>query len=275
MMIASRFAACQAIGGAGRLGRSVELGELLAGQTAFVTGAARGLGLAVAQRFAAEGAVGLRGDLEAALGGAPDVEGFALRPCDVTDEGSVRAAMAAAAERFGRLDCVVANAGIVPPWRESEALDIAEIERVLAVNAAGVAATIKQAVPFLKERGGTIVVMGSINSVKAHPRQLAYTASKHAVLGIVRAAALDLGRFGIRVNAVAPGPIATEALMERIRFRAQTGPSEEEALRGLAKQTALERLATADEVAKAVAFLASDLSSGITGEILPVDAGMP
>jgi NAD(P)-dependent dehydrogenase (short-subunit alcohol dehydrogenase family) len=117
--------------------------------------------------------------------------------------------------------------------------------------------------------------MASINSFLAHPRQMLYTASKHAVLGVVRAAARDLGRFGIRVNAVAPGPIATDALLERIRGRASSGGvSEEEALARLASEGALGRLATSDEVAKAVLFLASDLASGITGELLPVDAGL-
>lgn len=248
---------------------------LLSGQVAFVTGAARGLGHAVVRGFAAEGAKGLRADLPAALDGAPAVENFSLAACDVASEASLAAAMEEAVRRFGRLDCVVANAGLVPPWRETEALNLAELDQVMAVNVAGVAATVKQAVPFLKRDGGSIVAMASINSFSAHPRQLAYTASKHAVLGIVRAAALDLGRFGIRVNAVAPGPIATEALLSRIRFRARSGPSEEEAMAALAAQTALGRLATADEVAKAVAFLASDLASGITGEILPVDAGLP
>jgi NAD(P)-dependent dehydrogenase (short-subunit alcohol dehydrogenase family) len=103
---------------------------------------------------------------------------------------------------------------------------------------------------------------------------MAYTASKHAALGIVRAAALDLGRFGIRVNGVAPGPIATEALLDRIRSRAQTGPSELEAIALLENQTALGRLATAEEVANTVAFLSCSAAGGISGQMLRVDAGM-
>jgi NAD(P)-dependent dehydrogenase (short-subunit alcohol dehydrogenase family) len=108
----------------------------------------------------------------------------------------------------------------------------------------------------------------------SHPQQMAYTASKHAVLGIVRAAARDLGRYNIRVNALAPGPIATDALLERIRLRSRTGPSEAEALAALAKGNALGRLATDAEVASAALFLASDLAGGATGTLLPVDAGL-
>ena len=130
--------------------------------------------------------------------------------------------MARATEVFGRLDIVIGNAGVVPPWRETEHLDLAEWDRVMAINARGMAATIKHAVPALKTSQGAIVLMASINAYAPHPNQMLYTASKHAVLGIARAAAQDLGRFGIRVNAVAPGPIATEALLERVRKRTGT-----------------------------------------------------
>jgi NAD(P)-dependent dehydrogenase (short-subunit alcohol dehydrogenase family) len=247
---------------------------MLSNRVCLVTGAARGLGLAIAERFAKEGAIGIRADLPGAIHDADAVPGFLLIACDVTDEDDLGAAVAATVERFGRLDCVVANAGLVPPWAETETLDMAQWHAVMAVNAAGVAATVKAAVPAMKTGGGSIIVMASINAFVAHPRQMLYTASKHAALGIARAAALDLGRYGIRVNAVAPGPIATEALLDRIRQRALGGIPEDEAMAHLASQTALGRIATADEVAKAVAFLASDYASGISGEILPVDVGL-
>jgi NAD(P)-dependent dehydrogenase (short-subunit alcohol dehydrogenase family) len=220
---------------------------LLDSRVCLITGGSRGLGLAIAQRFAAEGAVGVALDLAFPTPN-PLPAGFAAMVGDVGEEAALQAAVKAVVDRHGRLDVVVANAGLVPPWRETEDLDMAEWDRVMAVNVRGVAATIKQATPVMKSTGGAIVAMASINSFLAHPRQMLYTASKHAVLGVVRAAARDLGRFGIRVNAVAPGPIATEG--------------------------ALGRLATSDEVAKAVLFLASDLASGITGELLPVDAGL-
>jgi NAD(P)-dependent dehydrogenase (short-subunit alcohol dehydrogenase family) len=127
----------------------------------------------------------------------------------------------------------------------------------------------------MKARGGAVVVTASVNVLKPHARQMAYSATKYAVAGIVRCAALDLGRFNIRVNGLAPGPIATAALRERIRHRSTIGgPAEEEALRALARETPLGRIATECEVAQAALFLASDLSSGITGHLLPVDAGL-
>jgi NAD(P)-dependent dehydrogenase (short-subunit alcohol dehydrogenase family) len=248
--------------------------KLLDGRTALITGGVRGIGFAVAERFAMSGAVGSLVDLPHRIADTTPPQGFGFTAADVTDETSLETAVAATLKSYGKLDVVVANAGIVPPWRQTEELDMTEWDGVMAVNVRGVAATLKHAVTAMKHAGGAIVVMASINAFLAHPRQMLYTASKHAVLGVVRAAARDLGRYGIRVNAVAPGPIATAALIERIRLRARSGPSEEEALAALAAETALGRLATADEVAKAVLFLASDLASGITGELLPVDAGL-
>jgi NAD(P)-dependent dehydrogenase (short-subunit alcohol dehydrogenase family) len=247
---------------------------LLEGKVALITGGLRGLGLAVAHQFSEAGSVGSLLDLVPAPGSAALPAGFESILGDVSEEASIAAAVSALLKRHGRLDVVVANAGLVPPWRETQDLDFAEWDRVMAINVRGVAATMKHAAPAMRATGGAIVAMASINAFTAHPRQMLYTASKHAVLGLVRAAARDLGRFGIRVNAVAPGPIATDALLERIRTRALNGgASEPDALAALAVDTALGRLASADEVAKAVLFLASDMASGISGELLPVDAG--
>ena len=208
--------------------------------------------------------------------GAQLPAGFSAAAADVGDETRSRPPCKRLCANIGRLDVVVANAGLVPPWRETEGLDLAEWDRVMAVNVRGVAATMKHAAPAMKASGGAIIVMASINAYLAHPRQMLYTASKHAVLGIVRAAALDLGRYGIRVNGIAPGPIATDALLERIRTRAaQWRPvRSRRRWRRFPPRTPLGRLATAEEVAKAALFLACDLSSGISGELLPVDAGL-
>jgi NAD(P)-dependent dehydrogenase (short-subunit alcohol dehydrogenase family) len=249
--------------------------RLLAGRRAIVTGGARGIGRAIADAFADAGATVAVLDLPEVLARRADQPGHTAFACDVTDEAALSRAMQTAAGALGGLEVVVANAGVVPPWRETENLDLVEWERVMAVNVRGVAATLKHAVPLLKAGGGSIVLMASINARVSHPRQMLYTASKHAVLGILRAAALDLGRYRIRVNALAPGPIATEALLQRIATRAAGGgPAVEAALDALATQAPLGRIATEHEVAKAALFLASDLATGVTGKMLPVDAGL-
>jgi NAD(P)-dependent dehydrogenase (short-subunit alcohol dehydrogenase family) len=249
--------------------------ELLTGRVAVVTGGCRGIGRAIVGAFAEQGATGLAVDLATTVASASLPTGFSPHVADVTVEDQVAATFAEVGRRFARLDVVVANAGIVPPWHETDGLDLVEWDHVFSINARGVAATIKHAVPLMKARGGAIVVTASVNALKPHARQMAYTATKHAAVGIIRTAALDLGRFNIRVNGLAPGPIATAALRERVRYRASIGgPAEEEALRTLATETPLGRIATEREVAEAAVFLASDLSSAITGHLLPVDAGL-
>jgi NAD(P)-dependent dehydrogenase (short-subunit alcohol dehydrogenase family) len=245
--------------------------RLLAGRIALVTGGTRGLGAAIARTFAGEGARGAVVDLES--GPAPE-DWVSLR-ADVTAEEDVEQAVAATVERFGSLDVVVANAGVVPPWSDASDFDLAALDRTLAVNVRGVAATIKHGARAMRESGGSIVVMASMNAWHAAPAQGAYTASKHAVLGLVRTAALDLGGHGIRVNAIGPGPVATEALRERLsRREAEGGLTAAEALRQAAAGTALGRMVTEDDVARAAVFLASDLASGVTGALVPVDAGL-
>jgi NAD(P)-dependent dehydrogenase (short-subunit alcohol dehydrogenase family) len=244
----------------------------LAGKVALVTGARGGLGRAIAHRLAAAGAAGLALDLAIDASAAP--ADWIARAGDVREEASVASAVSACVERFGRLDIVVANAGLVPPWRETEAVDLSEWDEVFAVNVRGVMATIKCAVPALKARGGAIVALGSLMSWSAHPRQCCYVASKHAVLGIVRATARDLGRFGIRVNAVGPGAIATDALLGRMARRAREGGlAVEEALTRSAAETMLGRMASEADVANTVLFLCSDLAAAQTGQLVPVDCG--
>jgi len=249
--------------------------QLLTDRVALVTGGCRGIGRAIVDCFAEHGASGIAVDVVTETTKCRLPPGFTAAAADVMEEGQIADVMAEAAKRFGRLDIVVANAGIVPPWHETAGLDLDEWDRVFAINARGVAATIKHAVPLMSERGGAIVVTASVNALKPHARQLAYTATKHATVGIIRCAALDLGRFNIRVNGLAPGPIATAALRERVRFRSTIGgPPEDAALRALAEETPLGRIATEHEVAKVALFLASDLASAITGHLLPVDAGL-
>ena len=245
----------------------------LKGRLAVVTGAAHGLGRAIAERLSLAGADIVAVDLPDELASLPDGwsgEGIDLAKDEADGE------LSRLAERLGVVDVVIANAGLVPPWRGMDALDRHEWDRVMRVNVWGVAATIGAFATALESSGrGAVVAMASINGYTAHPKQVLYTASKHAVIGVVRAAALDFGPRGIRINALAPGPIATQALKDRVAARhAAGGPSLDDALRALAEDTALGRLATAQDVANAAHFLVSDASAGMTGVVLPVEAGL-
>lgn len=248
-------------------------GSLLTGRVAAVTGGARGIGAAIVRAFAEAGASGAVIDQP---GPPPEVPGtWVALTADVSDPESLAAAFSAVARAFEHLDVVVANAGIVPPWTSTAGIDVEEWEQVFAVNTRGVMLTVRQAVRAMAGHGGAIVAMSSLNGWKGDPHIPAYVASKHAVVGLVRSVAADVGRLGIRVNAVAPGPVATDALLSRMAARSASGGLPvEEALRRASSSSALGRIATVDEVADAVLFLASDLSSGITGQLLPVDAGI-
>lgn len=245
----------------------------LHGRVAVVTGATRGLGRAIADSLERAGASIVAVDQPGASGDTPAA--WQRSEIDLAEDGAEQALTDLAAQ-LDAVDIVVANAGVVPPWRGMDALDRAEWDRVMRINVWGVAATIGAFSGVLERSGrGAVVATASINGYKAHPKQVLYTASKHAVIGITRAAALDLGPRGIRVNALAPGPIATEALLTRIETRHKAGgPALAATVQGLAQDSALGRLATAQDVANAAHFLASDASAGMTGVILPVEAGL-
>ncbi|MBW4708407.1 SDR family oxidoreductase [Roseobacter sp. YSTF-M11] len=245
----------------------------LAGRHAVVTGGASGLGRAISTRLAAAGAKVTIVDLEAARDQVP--QDFGFFGCDLgMPEAKTR--LGALADGPDAVDILVANAGVVPPWRGLQDVDGEEWQRVMAINTWGVAVSIGAfARVMAQSECASIVVMASINGFRAHAKQVLYTASKHAAIGITRAAALDLGPSRIRVNALAPGPIATEALLGRIKNRHEAGgPSPEEVVQAMAGETALGRTATPEEVANAAHFLASDASGGMTGAILPVEAGL-
>jgi NAD(P)-dependent dehydrogenase (short-subunit alcohol dehydrogenase family) len=248
-------------------------GSLLTGRVAVVTGGARGLGAAIAARLAAAGAIGTVIDTQApAAGDLPP--GWTVVCADVREPAALSAAFDAA-EVTGPPRIVIANAGVVPPWTSTADIDVQQWEDVFAINVRGLMLTVREAVRRMRAQGGSIVAMASLNGWRGDPRQPIYTASKHAVVGLVRSAATDVGRTGIRVNAIAPGPIATDALLGRMAARAQDGGIPvEEALRQAGGLTALGRIATAAEVADTALFLASDMSSGITGQLIPVDAGL-
>ena len=246
---------------------------MLEGRVALVTGAGAGLGQRIMRRFAQAGAKGLAMDVAEFSRALPP--GWSGQRGDVANEADLVRAVVTIDDSFGCLDIVVANAGVVPPWCSIDDMDFEQWDEVFAVNVKGVAATIKQAVPLMKESGGSIIATASLNAYRGHAGQCLYTATKHAVLGIVRAAAQDLGRYGIRVNALAPGPIPTDALVGRMEARARDGglPVAEARARFDA-ETALGRMASEDDVAGTALFLASELSAGVSGQFVPVDAGL-
>jgi NAD(P)-dependent dehydrogenase (short-subunit alcohol dehydrogenase family) len=243
--------------------------KLLDGKWAVVTGGASGIGAAIVSRFAAAGARGVVLDVDLGRGELP--LGWEGREVDVRDD-------AAMGEAFGAigpsLDVLVTCAGIVPGWAGIAAIDVGGWDEVFAVNVRGTMLAFRHAAPRLRD-GGSVVAIGSINSWRGDPNIASYVASKHAVLGIVRSAAMELGARNIRVNALGPGPVATEALLARMATRQrEQGIAVDDALAAGAAQTMLGRMATVEEVAAAALFLASDLSSATTGHLLPVDGGL-
>ena len=245
----------------------------LAGRHAVVTGAGRGLGRAIADRLAESGAAITAIDLENQLVSLPD--SWTCAPIDLAAEDAQQR-LATVAGEHTVVDILVANAGSVPPWRSIDALDRKEWHQVMTLNVWAVAETLGAFTHNLAQsEHASAILMASINGYRAHPQQVLYTASKHAVIGVMRAAALYMGNQGIRVNALAPGPIATEALLSRVATRHKGGgPAPEEALGMLADETALGRMATAEDVANVAHFLATDASAAMTGCVLPVEAGL-
>jgi len=242
------------------------------GKVAVVTGAANGIGAACARLFAASGAAVALWDIDAAAAQSLAAElatagaraqGFA---CNVARSGEVATALAATVAAFGRIDVLVNNAGI---FRAAEFLDIAEADwdAVIDVNLKG-AFLVGQAVAreMVKTGGGAIVNMSSVNGVTAIASIASYNASKGGIDQLTRVMALSLADRGIRVNAVAPGTIATELAQKAVLGSA-------EAAARIMSRTPLRRLGQPDEVAAVCAFLASDAASYMTGEVVYVDGG--
>ena len=242
----------------------------LEGKRAVITGAGRGLGLAVAELFVREGAAVVLADVdEGAVTAAADRlaagggEAVAVR-ADVTSAPDVQALMAAAVERLGGLDVLVNNAGIASAGTVTE-VDGAHWERVMAINLTGSYLCSRHAIPHLERSGGgSIVCIASSSGVVGQKGQVAYNVSKHGVIGLVRCMALDHADAGIRVNAVCPGVMNTPML--------DALSAEQRA--GLAARHPLGRVAEPAEVARTVLHLAADESSFTTGALFLVDGGL-
>jgi len=246
-------------------------------KVAIITGATGGIGEATAKLFLELGAkvmlVGRSADKLAATSARLKANGEVGESIsDAADEAGMEAVVARTLDRFGGLDILIANAGTEGVLKPVEALSVDEFEDTMRTNVTGVWLAIKHCVAPLKARGGgSVVALSSIAGCIGFPSMAPYIASKHAVYGLVKTAALELGPFNIRVNAVGPGPIDNRMIDS---LQNQLAPDDPAGLRGAIESSiAMRRYGTNEEVAHLLAFLASDASSYCSGSIHLIDGG--
>ena len=248
---------------------------VLENKVAVVTGAAQGIGRAIALRFARQGAVVAVLDINIERAAETvrliEAEGFSSKAkfihCDVARVADVDAAVAETAQMFGGVDILVNNAAIAiykPLWEYTDD----DWDRVIAVNLRGIFLTARRCIPIMRARGaGSIVNMASVHARTTSTMNSAYVASKGAVVSLTRAMALECAAFNIRVNCILPGAIDTPMLMENW---GNLLPGQHP----LVPSIPLQRIANADEIAKVAQFLASDESSYLTGSDVLADGGL-
>lgn len=234
-------------------------------RVAIVTGAARGIGLATAKLFLAEGVsvVMVDRDRLALDDAALPLTGILALPYDISDPDQVDRMVAETEERFGRIDHLVNNAGIAD-FGPIEEMDHDRWRMVMATNLDGVFLCTQAAIPALKKTRGSIVNIASISGLRASTLRVAYGTSKAGVVQLTQQQAVELGEFGVRANCVAPGPVRTKLAM------AVHTP---EIIKAYHDAIPLNRYGTEDEIAHVIVFLCSDRASYLTGQTIAVDGG--
>ena len=247
-------------------------------RVAVVTGAGgligRALSLELARRGAAVLAVDVSGDAAGAVADEVRAAGGVAEPhaADVADEPSVEGYVAAAADRWGRIDWFAANAGVEGPAGPITGFPTDGFRRVLEINVVGVFLGLKHVLPVMQRQGsGAVVTTSSVAGHFATPQTVAYGASKHAVIGLTRTAAVEHAKDGIRVNAICPGPI--EGRMMR-SIEANVAPDDPEALHAAYLSVIpMGRYGEAEEIARTMAWLLDDAPAYLTGQAIVVDGG--
>jgi len=234
-------------------------------KTALITGAARGIGLATAQLMIQHGykIAMVDRDEDELNKAACDVDGAKAFACDVSDPEAVNAMVAAISEWSGQIDVVVNNAGVAD-FGPIEDTDFARWRRVMATNLDGVFLVSQACIPALKQTKGALVNIASISGLRASTLRVAYGTSKAAVIQLTLQQAAELGEYGIRANCVCPGPVRTKLAM---------AVHTQDIINAYHDALPLNRYGSEAEIAEAIAFLASDKASYITGQILAADGG--
>ena len=242
-----------------------------------VTGGAGGIGLAIAQRFVADGAQVLICDVDtAALDQAvAAMPGLLAVPCDVSDVAQIDTLFEAVTNQLGGLDVLVNNVGIGGPTAPAEELSGEDWRRVLDINLTGTFEVTRRAIPLLKPSAGTIINMSSAAGRYGYPNRIAYSTTKWGLIGFTKTLAMELGAYDITVNAILPGAVGGERFDRVIAGRADvSGRSfEEEVSLGLASQS-LKRIVPPSHVADLALFLTTPAGRSFSGAALPIDCDL-